>query len=72
MNRQPILISIIQALKYEEDYNGALESFSRSEALDPVWTEPADQRKLLIKALNDVKTLIELKGISREKQSTTN
>ncbi len=50
------------ALKYEDDYQGALDSFERACALDPTWREAKDQEKALWQTLNDIKNLIELKG----------
>lgn len=35
-------------MKYEEDYVGALECFSRAQALDPTWSEPKEQEAYLV------------------------
>ncbi len=35
-------------MKYEEDYVGALECFSRAQALDPTWGEPKEQEAYLV------------------------
>ncbi len=43
------------ALKYEEDYSGALDCFARAQALDPTWDEPKNLERTLSKFLTDVK-----------------
>jgi len=50
------------ALKYEEDFQSALASFARAAALDPTWREPAAQERLLAKYLQDIVTLLEVRG----------
>ena len=42
------------ALKYEEDFKLALESFAQASALDPTWQEPRGQEAVLIKYLQVV------------------
>jgi hypothetical protein len=49
-------------LKYEEEYELALESFSRAQALDPTWKDPEQKEKQLIKYLDSVQELVSLKG----------
>ena len=39
------------ALKYEEEFKSALESFAQASALDPTWQEPRGQEAVLIKYL---------------------
>ncbi|XP_021916579.1 tetratricopeptide repeat protein 5-like isoform X2 [Zootermopsis nevadensis] len=50
------------ALKYEEEYELALESFSRAQALDPTWEAPKQKEKQLVKYLDSVQELLSLKG----------
>ncbi|PSN54645.1 Tetratricopeptide repeat protein 5 [Blattella germanica] len=50
------------ALKYEEEYNLALESFSRAQSLDPTWEAPTQKEKQLIKYLDVVQELVLNKG----------
>ncbi|XP_069686629.1 tetratricopeptide repeat protein 5-like [Periplaneta americana] len=50
------------ALKYEEEYELALESFSRAQALDPTWDAPQQKEKQLVKYLNNVQDLATHKG----------
>jgi len=49
-------------LKYEEDYQNALESFSRAAALDPLWDEPKEKETALLTYLNKMQTLVASKG----------
>ena len=42
------------ALKYEEDFKLALESFAQASALDPTWQEPRGQEAVLLKYLQVV------------------
>lgn len=51
-----------KALKYEEEYELALESFSRAQALDPTWEAPQQKEKQLVKYLDSVQELVSLKG----------
>ena len=39
------------ALKYEEEFKLALESFAQASALDPTWQEPRGQEAVLLKYL---------------------
>lgn len=50
------------ALRYEEDYEGALACFERAAALDPTWDDPRKQETALLKSLQSIKFLIEAKG----------
>ena len=36
-------------MKYEEDYVGALDCFSRAQALDPTWNEPKEKEASLVR-----------------------
>ena len=42
------------ALKYEEEFKLALESFAQASALDPTWQEPRGQEAVLVKYLQVV------------------
>lgn len=50
------------ALKYEEEYKLALESFSRAQSLDPTWDAPIQKERQLMKYLDDVQDLVTSKG----------
>ncbi|KAJ9577774.1 hypothetical protein L9F63_005656 [Diploptera punctata] len=50
------------ALKYEEEYKLALESFSCAQSLDPTWDSPIQKERLLIKYLDDIQDLVTNKG----------
>ena len=56
------------ALKYEEQFSAALESFSSASALDPTWNEPMGQTKQLLRYLQDILTLSQLKGKLKPKK----
>ena len=56
------------ALKYEEEFLSALQSFSSASALDPTWGEPASQTVHLLKYLQDILTLSQLKGKLKPKK----
>jgi len=56
------------ALKYEEEFKSALESFAQASALDPTWQEPRGQEAVLIKYLQDIVTLLELRGKLKAKK----
>jgi tetratricopeptide (TPR) repeat protein len=56
------------ALKYEEDYVGALNCFARAQELDPTWDAPKNHERTLGKFLIDVKQLICLKGKLKTKR----
>jgi len=58
------------ALKYEEDFSLALQSFCRATALDPTWPAPSVQEQQLTKYLEDIVTLLELKGKLKAKKLT--
>ena len=70
-------------MKYEEEFNSALESFAQASALDPTWQEPRGQEAVLIKYLQvapvaivddcetfpqDIVTLLELRGKLKAKK----
>ncbi len=57
-----------KALRYEDDYQGALDCFDRACALDPTWREARDQEKALWQALTDIRNLIDLKGKLKTKR----
>ena len=56
------------ALKYEEEFFAALQSFSAASELDPTWTEPNIQTVRLLKYLRDILTLSQLKGKLKPKK----
>jgi len=56
------------ALKYEEEFKLALESFAQASALDPTWQEPRGQEAVLLKYLQDIVTLLELRGKLKAKK----
>ena len=56
------------ALKYEEEFSAALQSFSSACALDPTWREPVQQSNHLTKYLQDILTLSQLKGKLKPKK----
>jgi len=56
------------ALKYEEDFSSALNSFLKAGQLDPTWSSPRDQESQLSKYLADIVTLIQLKGKLKAKK----
>lgn len=56
-----LLISFIQALKYDENYRLALENFEKALKYDPLWNEPKEQLESLIKHLDNMQNLIEKK-----------
>ena len=49
------------ALKYEEMFESAVNSFSKSQKLDPTWDGPKKQEENLLHYLDKISTLIELK-----------
>ena len=59
------------ALKYEEDYKGALEGFTKAYALDPSWKSALEQEEALMKSLLDIQHLIETKGKLKNKKFNT-
>nr|CAD7579042.1 unnamed protein product [Timema californicum] len=50
------------ALKFEEEYLKALESFSRAQSLDPTWPPPRQKQAELLKYLDNVQDLVRNKG----------
>lgn len=52
---------ILQAFKYEEDYQSALEGFSMASKLDPTWPEPIEHEKHLMAFLSNVSELTQSK-----------
>jgi len=56
------------ALKYEEEFQAALTSFSTASALDPTWPAPAGQASKLSKYLQDIVTLTQQKGKLKAKK----
>ncbi|GFG36093.1 hypothetical protein Cfor_03666 [Coptotermes formosanus] len=56
------------ALKYEEEYELALQSFSCAQALDPTWEAPQEKEKQLVKYLDSVQELVALKGKVKAKK----
>ncbi|KAL5022265.1 hypothetical protein ScPMuIL_001420 [Solemya velum] len=59
------------AYKYQEDYQSALEGFSRAAQLDPGWDEPTDCEKKLITYLTNVTELTNNKGKMKSKRIQT-
>ena len=56
------------ALKYEEQFSAALDSFNSASALDPTWGEPLDQTQHLLRYLQDILSLSQLKGKLKPKK----
>jgi len=56
------------ALKYEEEFLSALNSFSSASALDPTWPDPASQAMQLVRYLKDIVSLSQLKGKLKAKK----
>jgi len=56
------------ALKYEEMFECALKSFAKAQVLDPTWEGPKKQEENLIKYLDSITTLIQLKGKLKPKK----
>ncbi len=56
------------ALRYEDDFDGALRCFERASALDPTWQQAREQQKAVWKAVADIHSLIELKGKLKTKR----
>ena len=52
---------MLQAYKYQEEYNEALAGFGQSAALDPTWSEPQDKEKDLSNYLAKVHDLVKAK-----------
>ena len=56
------------ALKYEEEVLATLTSFSTASSLDPTWTEPRHQTSHMLKYLQDIVTLSQLRGKLKPKK----
>ncbi|XP_006883152.1 PREDICTED: tetratricopeptide repeat protein 5 [Elephantulus edwardii] len=54
--------------KYEENYQEALEGFSRAAALDPAWPEPQQREQQLLEFLDRLTSLLETKGKVKAKK----
>ncbi|XP_043914397.1 tetratricopeptide repeat protein 5 [Protopterus annectens] len=55
-------------LKYEEDFQGALEGFSHAAALDPAWEEPPLRERQLLDFLDRLTALVTSKGKVKAKK----
>ena len=55
-------------MKYEEEFLSALTSFSAASALDPTWTEPQHQTSHMLRYLQDIVSLSQLKGKLKPKK----
>jgi len=58
------------ALKYEEMFEKALQSFSRAQVLDPTWQGPKSHEENLLKYLINICSLVQLKGKVKPKKLT--
>ncbi|KAL6435738.1 hypothetical protein ACFW04_005554 [Cataglyphis niger] len=56
------------ALKYQEEYKLALQSFENAIALDPLWETPCNKRDELLKYLKDIQNLINHNGHVKPKR----
>ncbi|XP_024893032.1 tetratricopeptide repeat protein 5-like [Temnothorax curvispinosus] len=56
------------ALKYQEEYNLALQSFESAMALDPLWETPRSKRDELLKYLKDIQNSINNNGYVKPKR----
>ncbi|KAI4487156.1 PREDICTED: tetratricopeptide repeat protein 5-like [Polistes canadensis] len=56
------------ALKYQEEYNLALNSFERAMSLDPTWETPSNKRDELLQYLKDVQNLVNTNGRVKPKR----
>lgn len=56
------------ALKYEEEYKLALESFEQAMRLDPTWETPRNKQQQLLKYLTDLQDLTNTKGRLKAKK----
>ncbi|XP_068953779.1 tetratricopeptide repeat protein 5 isoform X1 [Petaurus breviceps papuanus] len=54
--------------KYEENYEEALEGFSRAAALDPAWPEPQQREQQLLEFLDRLTSLLDSKGKVKAKK----
>ena len=57
------LIVYLKVYRFEEDFQAALEGFSKASQLDPGWKEPEQQEKSLMNYLTVVTEMIEAKVI---------
>ncbi|XP_068083092.1 tetratricopeptide repeat protein 5 [Anabrus simplex] len=58
------------ALKYEEEYKLALDSFVQAQSLDPTWDVPRLKENELLKYLDNVQELVRQKGKLKGKRLT--
>lgn len=56
------------ALKYQEEYNLALQSFENAMTLDPLWETPHNKRDELLKYLKDIQNSINNNGHVKPKR----
>ncbi|KAJ8676584.1 hypothetical protein QAD02_012371, partial [Eretmocerus hayati] len=56
------------ALKYQEEYKLALESFHKAKLLDPTWETPSEKQLELLKYLDNVQTSIKTRGYIKPKK----
>ncbi|XP_012280058.1 tetratricopeptide repeat protein 5 isoform X2 [Orussus abietinus] len=56
------------ALKYQEEYKLALESFEQAMSLDPTWEVPQNKRDELLTYLKDVQNSVDSKGRLKPKK----
>ncbi|KYN39802.1 Tetratricopeptide repeat protein 5 [Trachymyrmex septentrionalis] len=56
------------ALKYQEEYNLALQSFENAMALDPLWETPRNKRDELLQYLKDIQNSINNNGYVKPKR----
>ncbi|XP_014218668.1 tetratricopeptide repeat protein 5-like [Copidosoma floridanum] len=56
------------ALKYQEEYKLALESFQKAKLLDPTWPTPSEKQKELLQYLNNVQKSVNTKGSIKTKK----
>ena len=56
-----MMCSMLQAYKYQEDYQLALTGFARALALDPTWNLPKQQERELTEYLSHVHDLMQRK-----------
>lgn len=57
-----------KALKYQEEYKLALESFDTATLLDPMWEMPREKQKILLQYLDNVQKSINTKGCMKPKK----
>ncbi|CAH1370334.1 hypothetical protein MTP99_011911 [Tenebrio molitor] len=55
-------------LKYEEEYELALESFNKAALYDPTWEQPKIKERQLVKYLNDISDLVTTNGKMKAKR----